>query len=162
MGLIIVMPGTRTTDIIMARRECASNRSGSALSARTVDASCKSMLRALRHFLFLLVAFAIIGGTTSGFARSAQYGDLMVTADSPCGMAMMQPASDHEKPMMPCKGMTPDCIKQMGCIDITALPATRAPGHELIVTYSVVDYWSSSSTLASLDPEPEPIPPRTA
>jgi hypothetical protein len=120
------------------------------------------MLRALRHFLFLLVAFAIVGGTTSGLARAGEYGDATAMTSMPCGMSMMMTASGHSKPMAPCKGgMTSDCIKQMSCVDLTALPA-RFQGHEKAMAYSFTSYWPSQATLVSLDPEPEPIPPRTA
>jgi hypothetical protein len=119
------------------------------------------MLKAVRHFLVLLIAFAIVGGTTSELARSAQYVVAPMTmAGMPCDMAMPAAASGDTKPMPPCKGMTPDCIKLMGCVTVTALPA-RFRIHEITVQYSAVDYWTVSSELASLDHEPEPLPPRT-
>ncbi len=64
-------------------------------------------------------------------------------------------------PQVPCKGMTSDCIKQMGCVAVTALPA-HFLSHESIVQYSAIEYWSSMSELAGLDHEPEPLPPRMA
>jgi hypothetical protein len=118
------------------------------------------MLRICHHILLLLVAFAIIGGTTSELARSAQYIAPMTMAGMPCDMAMPASASGDTKPMPPCKSMTPDCIKLMGCVTVTALPA-RFLTHEMTVQYSTVDYWTVSSKLASLDHEPEPLPPRT-
>jgi hypothetical protein len=81
-------------------------------------------------------------------------------AGMPCDMAMPASASGDTKPMAPCKGMTPDCIKLMGCVTVSALPA-RYLTHELAVQYSMIGYWASFSKLASLDREPEPLPPRT-
>ncbi|HLZ66547.1 MAG TPA: hypothetical protein VKQ29_09965 [Aliidongia sp.] len=120
------------------------------------------MIRLLRHLLLLLVAFAIIGGTTSELARAAAYGPVAAMADMPCDMAMPTSASGGDAtPMAPCKGMTADCIKQMGCVTVQALPA-HFISHETAVQYSTVDYWASFSKLVSLAPEPEPLPPRTA
>src|ERR1700722_12179734 len=93
------------------------------------------MLKVVRRFLILLIAFAVVGGTTTELARSAQYGAPMTMAGMPCDMAM--PASGDTKPMPPCKGMTPDCIKLMGCVTVTALPA-RFPTHRMTVRYSMV------------------------
>ena len=120
------------------------------------------MLRLFRHVLLLLVAVAVIGGTTSELARAAKYGPVAAMADMPCDMTMPSAMSgDDAKPMAPCKGMTPDCIKQMGCVTVQALPA-HFSAHESAVEYGAVDYWASHGELVSLDHEPEPIPPRTA
>jgi len=116
------------------------------------------MLKAVRHILVLLIAFAIVGGTTSELARSVQYTAPMTMTGMPCDMAMPASASGDTKPMPPCKGMTTDCIKL--CATVTALPAGFLT-HETTVQYSAVDYWTVSSMLASLDHEPEPLPPRT-
>ncbi|MEI9986960.1 MAG: hypothetical protein WDN69_29640 [Aliidongia sp.] len=120
------------------------------------------MLRLLRHALFLLVAVAFVGGTTTNFARSAQYGSTLAGTAMPCDMAMPASASGDTKSMQPCKGIiTPDCIKLMGCVSVNALPVHFLT-HESTIQYSEIDYWTSVSKLDSLDPEPEPLPPRTA
>ena len=118
------------------------------------------MLRVLHHLLLLLIAFAIVGGTTAELARSAQYSTVMVMAGMPCDMSMPLTDADHGKSTMPCKGMTPDCMKLMGCIADTSLPA-RFVSHEFVAHVSKVDYWSASSKLAGLVATPEPLPPRT-
>jgi hypothetical protein len=67
----------------------------------------------------------------------------------------------HGGPMAPCKGMTPDCIKQMGCCVVDyALPA-RLESTDLVVPLSTVAYWAAWSQMAGLSREPEPLPPRT-
>jgi hypothetical protein len=116
------------------------------------------MLRILRKLLLVLIAFAIIGGTTSELARSAQYGATM--AGMPCDMSMPAADTDHGKPTMPCKGMMPECMKLMGCVADTSLPA-RFVSHEFVAHVSKVDYWSALSKLAGLAAAPEPLPPRT-
>jgi hypothetical protein len=118
------------------------------------------MLRALRQFLLVLIAFAIVGGTTAQLARSAQYAAPMTMTGMPCDMTAMAAGADHDKPMMPCHGMTPDCIKQMGCITDTGLLA-RPFSDEIVVHASAVDYWTAWPKLAGLTQEPEPLPPRT-
>ena len=115
------------------------------------------MVHRLRQLLLVLIAFAFIGGTSSQLARSAEYATPMVMSGlSSCDMMMSQ----DDKPVTPCKGMTSDCIKQMGCVTDAALPA-RAVNLDIAVHFSSVDYWSAWSTLADFVREPEPLPPRT-
>ena len=118
------------------------------------------MVHRLRQILLVLIAFAFIGGTSSQLAHSAEYAAPMMTAGMPCDMMMSHAGMPDEKPLPPCKGMTPDCIKQMGCVTDAALPA-RTVNLDIAVHFSNVDYWSAWSTLADFVREPEPLPPRT-
>jgi hypothetical protein len=119
------------------------------------------MIRVLRQLLFVLIAVAIVGGTTTQLAQSAQYAAPMTMAGMPCDMMMMPAAGAvHGKPVAPCKGMTPDCIKQMGCVTDIALPA-RVVIHAFAAHFTTVDYWSALCKLATLFRTPEPLPPRT-
>jgi len=119
------------------------------------------MIRALRQFLFVLIAFAIVGRTTTQLAQPAQYATPMTMAGMPRDMMMMPAAgADHGKPMAPCKGITPDCIKQMGCVTDVALPA-RLMNNEFVAHFTAVDYWSALSAMSKLIRTPEPLPPRT-
>lgn len=118
------------------------------------------MLRILRHILRLLIALAVVSGTTAELARAAQYVGPMAMAGTPCNMDMSVSPSSDTKPTAPCKAMTPDCIKLMGCTTAAVLPA-RFVTHEASVRYNTVGYWTVSSEFASLDCEPEPFPPRT-
>jgi hypothetical protein len=119
-----------------------------------------------RRLLAVLVAFALVGGTTAQFAQAAQYVAPMTMAGMPCGIMMPMAAGEHGMamehgmPMMPGKGMAPDCTKQMCCMVAAALPA-RFVGNEIITHYSAVDYWPARSRLAGVMREPEPLPPRT-
>lgn len=119
------------------------------------------MIHRLRQLLLVLIAFAFVGGTSSRLARSAEYAAPMAMAGMPCDMMMSHAGMQDDMPMPPCKGMTPDCIKQMGCVTDAAFPA-RTLSIDLAVHLSNVDYWSVSSTLADFVREPEPLPPRTA
>jgi hypothetical protein len=118
------------------------------------------MLKVAHRLLLVLIAFAIVGGTTLQLAQSAQSIAPMTMAGMPCDVMMPAAAADHGKPMTPCKGMTPDCIKQMGCVTDVALPA-RLVDNEIVAHFTAVDYWSALSTMAELVRTPEPLPPRT-
>ena len=106
------------------------------------------------------VVFAVIGGPTVQLAKPAASVAPTTMADMPCGMAMPVADAGHGAPMAPCKGLTPECIKQMGCIVDVALPA-RPAGSDVAVTFTAVSYWAARSELAGLIREPEPLPPRT-
>lgn len=118
------------------------------------------MLKVLRHILLVLIAFAFVGGTPMEFAWAAQHVGPMAMDGMPCSMGMPASASGDTKPMAPCKGMTPDCPKMLGCATTSALPAGFAT-HVFVVEYSVVGYPIFSSKLDSLDHKPDPFPPRT-
>jgi hypothetical protein len=118
------------------------------------------MMKAVRRLLLVLIAFAVAGGTTTQLAQSAQYAAAMTMVGTPCDMMMPAAGTDHSKPMTPCKGMTPDCIKLMGCITDVALPAPFM-SHAFTVRFAAVDYWPALLELAELVSTPEPLPPRT-
>ncbi len=118
------------------------------------------MLRVIRHLLFVLIAFALAGGTTSGLAHAAQYAAPMTMAGMPCDMMMPAAGAGHGKPMAPCKGMTPDCIKVIGCVADVALPV-RLVSLAFAGQFTAVKYWTALSRLADRVSTPEPLPPRT-
>jgi hypothetical protein len=98
------------------------------------------MVHRLRQFLLVLIAFAFIGGTSSQLARSAEYAAPMMMAGMPCDIMMSHAGMRDGKPMPPCKGMTADCINQMGCVTDAALPA-RSVSLDIAVNLSEADYW---------------------
>jgi len=119
------------------------------------------MFRLAQRFLLVLVVFAVVGAPTAQLAQAAQSPGPTAMAQMPCDM--MMPAADmgHGTPLAPCKGLTPDCIKQMGCIVDVALPVRLASG-DAAVAFSAVAYWAAWSEMAGLVRRPEPFPPRTA
>ena len=82
------------------------------------------MLKVVHRLMLLILALAIVGGTAVQFARSAQLAPIAI-AGMPCDMPMPAAGINRDKPMMPCKGIIPDCIKQMGCVTDVAVPARR-------------------------------------
>jgi hypothetical protein len=120
----------------------------------------ETMLRSLRVFLLVLLAFAFIGGASAQFARSADYAPPMMMSGVPCDLMMSHPGIQADKPMPPCKGVTSDCIKSLGCVSDTALPM-RTMRFDIASNVSGVHYWSAWSSPAGFVCEPEPLPPRT-
>ena len=119
------------------------------------------MLRVAYRFLLVVIVFAVIGGPTVQLAQPAVSMAPTMMADMPCGMAMSAADAGHGAPMAPCKGLTPECIKQMGCIVTIALP-TRLADMDIAVLFSPVAYWSARSEMTGVAREPDPLPPRTA
>jgi hypothetical protein len=117
------------------------------------------MVRTLRQFLLVLIAFAFVGGATMELVQAAQEVAPMTMACTPGAMMMPSSSSEHDKPTMPCKGMTPGCIKQMGCVTDVALPVHLA-NDASVSNFRTIDYWSSWSKLAGMFRIPEPLPPR--
>jgi hypothetical protein len=118
------------------------------------------VIRFVHRLLLVLIAFAFVGGTTMKLAQAAQDVGPMTMACASGEMMMPSSNSEHEKPAIPCKGMTPDCVKQMGCVTDIALPAQLAS--DVVVWQSHrIDYWSTWSALAGVVRVPEPLPPRT-
>lgn len=118
------------------------------------------MLRMGRRFLLALIVFALVGGTTPHLALATANSAYMSVATMPCDMAMPGMDAGHDKPMLPCKGLTPDCIKQMGCVAKTAL-VPHFIDFERPTQGRLVDYWPTRSNLAGSVHVPEPLPPRS-
>ncbi len=116
----------------------------------------------------LVIALVVLGLSASAmaYAMPASMGQMVMASDQgqaagmPCGMAMSAMDAAHGKPMMPCKGMTSDCIKQFGCVTDVAVPA-RFAVVEHMVDFGTIEYWAAGFSMASLSRTPEPLPPRT-
>ena len=106
-----------------------------------------------RRLLIVLIAVALAGGMGVGRVHA-------VASGMPCGMMMMPSAASgaHAKPV-PCKGMTPDCIKQLGCAVDAGLPWSRAGGLAT-VRVSATRYWPLSRRATGWFMPPDPWPPR--
>ncbi len=120
------------------------------------------MLKALHRLLLVLIVFAIIGAPVVHLAQPAAAAMApMAMSDMPCDMALPIADAGHGAPMVPCKGLTPECIKQMGCVANTALPA-RLADNDTVFAFGSVAYWSAWSEMTGMAHTPEPLPPRTA
>lgn len=119
-----------------------------------------SMITTLRQFVLVLSALAFIGGASSKIASSAEYAAPAMHAGAPCGMSAWHVSKSHEAPAPPCKGMTADCMKQMGCVADAALPAPTTTA-DIAARFSLVGYWSAGRHFAGFVRPPEALPPRT-
>ncbi len=63
--------------------------------------------------------------------------------------------------LMPCKGIMPDCVKQMGCIGSPGV-ASRSAETQRRVSYTKAIYWSRVEEHTGLSIEPDLFPPRTS
>lgn len=119
-----------------------------------------------RGILVALIVAAFLGEAVQVMLPVQAANDATIGADTamdmPCDhMASMQGmTNDAAGHPMPCKGITPDCAKQMGCITIPAV-AGRFATTVVSVSYTKVVYPSRTSDAEGLAPKPDLLPPRT-
>lgn len=117
----------------------------------------------LRRLVVALSLLAFVSGMTVQAVPSAQALGLNTTergakTGPECPrMAMHQPRDSTPEPR-PCKGIMFDCVKQMGCLGIPALP-DRSAAVSVPVAYSIVAYWAPCPALSGEDVEPDLFPP---
>lgn len=117
----------------------------------------------LRRVIVLLSVLAFLSGMTVQVIPSAEAlgftkADGIVKAGPECPrMAMQHPDRGVPKPL-PCKGIMPDCVKQMGCLGSPNLPERPAALYRP-VSYRIVAYWAPFPMLSSRDVEPDFFPP---
>jgi hypothetical protein len=115
------------------------------------------------HQLWVVVTvLAYLGGATLQAMPLTDLSEVSVkpatmTADMPCDQMNDMTAANGPSDHTPCKGITPDCIKQMGCIGVLSLPHTAALATP--VAYATVDYWAPLLRLGSLPHKPALFPP---
>ena|SRR5260221_13129571 len=121
------------------------------------------MWGALRRFIVLLSVLAFVSGMTTQAIPSAEALGLtkpsaVAKAEPECPrMAMDHPDRGVPKPL-PCKGIMPDCVKQMGCLGSPNLPERSDSVYEP-VSYRIVAYWLPCPMLSGQDVEPDLFPP---
>jgi hypothetical protein len=117
----------------------------------------------LRRFIVLLSVLAFFSGMTTQAIPSAEALGLtkangVAKAEPECPrMAMEHPDRGVPKPL-PCRGIMPDCVKQMGCLGSPSLPERSDAVYEP-VSYRIVKYWLPCSVLSGRDIEPDLFPP---
>ena len=117
--------------------------------------------RLLQQVLLVATVLAFLGGTTMQAMPRADLQDVAEQAmqvGMPCDhMTTMASASKTADGRMPCKGITPDCIKQMGCIGFPTLPSTD--GLSTQVAYTPLRYCLMQHRLTGIAPKPALFPP---
>jgi hypothetical protein len=115
----------------------------------------------LRRLLIVLTGLSfLIGATVHAMLPAAACMDAAQPAVDDCCVKMAM--NDHATPapmkQVPCKGMSLDCAKQVGCVSSPALPA---PSTALWspTAYEHVAYCSPVASRAGLSIKPDLFPP---
>jgi hypothetical protein len=109
-------------------------------------------VKLLRRFLALLIVTAYIGATTLQAATYAANAGMDGSS-----MAGMMHEPDGQTDKMPCKGMLPNCMTDIGCIFLVTMPA---PDLDLFTTsWSSVIYDNASDALHGRTIKPALGPP---
>lgn len=115
----------------------------------------------LRRFVILVTALAFLGGAT---VQALPPSDLLATpaagdtgATTNCDHMGTGDVGSTKQPM-PCTGITPDCLKWMGCIGSPNLPsvAGQVPAP---IEYDRIAYWATPSSGGSITAAPPLLPP---
>jgi hypothetical protein len=117
----------------------------------------------LRRLVVALSVLAFVGGMTVqavpsalALGLSSMAGD--AKADPECPRMAMEHPRDRVPVPLPCKGIMPDCVKQMGCLGIAALP-DHSDRISVPVAYGIVAYSAPCPVLSGRDVEPDLFPP---
>ena len=118
------------------------------------------MLRAILHRVILAVTLlAFVGGMTLQLMPpKAAFASGTAPMSGDCAhMAMPSPdaGSGHA---MPCKGMDPECVKQMGCLGTPSLPL-RLGVDVIPFAYGKVVYWTPAVARDGRSIKPDLFPP---
>lgn len=120
----------------------------------------------LRRVAILFSGLAFLAGATvqalppSALQPAAAAEVMADMSDCPHMGAQAMPGSHPSKPM-PCTGITPDCVKWMGCIGSPNLP-TPAGAVSAPVEHVHVAYLMMSSAGDGVSIEPDLLPPIVA
>ena len=111
-------------------------------------------MKLLRRILVLLIVTAYVGATVFQVAP--------VFAASPATGSAAMSGMMHEEPgqgdKMPCKGMLPGCVTDLGCIFLVSLPAQNVPLFT-VTAWSSVIYDKASDALPGRTIKPALGPP---
>ena len=133
---------------------------------RTSVLSIMMLSRVTRRFVIALTSLAFLAGSAlqaappsmASIAVSDQTTSIPV---SDCAEMAADTTSAPVPMKMPCQGMTPECVKAMGCIGLLALPLHSAQVGSPIC-YGRVIFSSRHEVSQSLGIEPLLFPPRSA
>jgi hypothetical protein len=108
------------------------------------------MAAVLKHLLTLGLILALVAGTTTQVMPSSMADpDLCIRANMAGGCAGPQP---------PCSGHTPNCVDHVGCVTVSALPASPA-SVAVAFEWTSLDYDLAPVSLSGISVKPELSPP---
>jgi hypothetical protein len=117
----------------------------------------------LRRFIVLLSVLAFVSGMTTQAIPSPEVWGLtkanaVAKAEPECPRMVMDHPDRSVPTPLPCKGIMPDCVKQMGCLGSPSLPERSDSVYEP-VSYRIVAYWLPCPMLSGRNVEPDVFPP---
>jgi hypothetical protein len=121
------------------------------------------MLKFARRLLIVVTGLAFLGGATLQImpvaeAQTMPSSGTTTQTQLPCDpMVAMTQAANPAGGTVPCRGITPDCIKQMGCIGVANL--LPAEGLATPIVYAAIIYWPVRQLLDGVAHEPDLLPP---
>jgi hypothetical protein len=107
----------------------------------------------LRRILALLIVTAYVGATVMQVAPT-----YAANADSGSSIAGMMHEPDGQTDKMPCKGMLPNCMTDIGCIFLVSVPTSNLTLFTT-TTWSPVIYDNASNALPGRTIKPALGPP---
>jgi hypothetical protein len=118
------------------------------------------LLAVLHRFVVAVTVLAFVGGMTLQLmpAKAAFAAAGTLTTESDCQHMAMPPSQAVPSHTMPCKGMDPECIKQMGCLGTPSLPLQLIADF-LPFVYDAVAYWMPAKSSGGRSIKPELLPP---
>src|SRR5216683_3807361 len=117
-----------------------------------MPAPCNRLITILTAFAFILAMSVQVvpSAEALGLTPVAKAADV----DEHCPRMAAEHPDQGMPPLMPCKGIMPDCVKQMGCIGSPGVPS-RAAEMQRRVLYTNVTYWSLAEQRTGLSVEPD-------
>ncbi len=103
----------------------------------------------LKRATTCLLALAFLLGVTLQIAGLA-----LAASEQP----VMEMGGDCGQPAQPCNGLTPDCIKSIGCVINTAAPVAPHAVSELL-QWDAIHYFSLNAVPSGVSIKPEHSPP---
>ena len=108
------------------------------------------MAAALKRLLTLGLMLALVVGTTSQLVPSSvAHPDMGLCADMTGGDTGPQP---------PCTGNMPNCIDHLGCLTVSALPASTV-AIAVVFEWTSLNYDFAPTSLSGMSVKPELSPP---
>lgn len=115
--------------------------------------------RMIQRLVIALTLVAFVGGMTLQLMppKVAFAAPVPVPAMGDC-QHMAMPTDAGPSHTIPCKGIDPECVKQMGCLGTASLPL-RPASPATFFSYSRVAYWLPAAIIAGRSIKPDLLPP---